>query len=345
MSIPVKNIYYMLSYAFQELKNDTYKNVGTESFDNVVDMCAAILIKGVSLQLKRGLGRDYIDNMESLSMLRGKIEMGESIRTLSMQRMQIVCSFDEFSLNTKMNRILKSTMRLLLSADVKPIRKKELKKLLVYFNDLDLLDLNRIDWRFKFNKNNQPYRLLMGICNLVVDGLLQTQENGTKRLMNFLDEQKIWKLYEKFVLAYYKKHYGQFHPDAKQIKWPIDEGYDDTLPKMQSDIMLTRDSKVLIIDTKHYSSSMQVHFDKHTIHSHNLYQIFTYVKSMEYWLAKKVEFHEVSGMLLYAKTDEDISPDCDLMMSGNKFVVRTLDLNCDFTQIKEQLDKIVQDYL
>ena len=49
----------------------------------------------------------------------------------------------------------------------------------------------------------------------------------------------------------------------------------------------------------------------------------------------------VSGMLLYAKTDEDITPDVAYSMGGNKIFVRTLDLNCEFKKIKEQLDKIV----
>ena len=58
--IPVQNVYYMLAYAFQVLNEDGYRNVATEQFNNVAELCAAILTKGVSLQLKRGLGRDYI---------------------------------------------------------------------------------------------------------------------------------------------------------------------------------------------------------------------------------------------------------------------------------------------
>ena len=52
--------------------------------------------------------------------------------------------------------------------------------------------------------------------------------------------------------------------------------------------------------------------------------------------------HTVSGMLLYARTDETIQPDNDYSMSGNKISVRTLDLNCEFPVIAAQLDKIVE---
>lgn len=50
--------------------------------------------------------------------------------------------------------------------------------------------------------------------------------------------------------------------------------------------------------------------------------------------------HEVSGMLLYAKTDETGLPNNTYMMSG--ISVKILDLNCDFSEISNQLNKIVE---
>ena len=91
--------------------------------------------------------------------------------------------------------------------------------------------------------------------------------------------------------------------------------------------MLTYNDKVLIIDAKYYSSNTQTRYDTYKIHSHNLYQIFTYVKNKSYQLK---DHSEVSGMLLYAQTDDEIQPNNTYMMSGNKISVRTLDLNCEF---------------
>lgn len=47
-----------------------------------------------------------------------------------------------------------------------------------------------------------------------------------------------------------------------------------------------------------------------------------------------------AGMLLYAKTDEDIYPENEYRMSGNRIAVRTLNLDGDFDMIREQLDGI-----
>ncbi len=89
-------------------------------------------------------------------------------------------------------------------------------------------------------------------------------------------------------------------------------------------------------------STTQTQYDTHTLHSNNMYQIFTYVKNKEAQLSKKP--HEVSGMLLYAKTDELVQPNNTYQMSGNKISVLTLDLSCDFSQIASQLDQIASEH-
>lgn len=326
--IRIQNIYYMLAYAFHVLNEQGYKNISTEDFDNTAELCAAILTRGIKIQIKRGLGKEYMSRTESLALLRGKIDITESIKTQALQRRQLVCSYDEFSVNSFMNRIIKSTMLLLLRADIAKTHKKELKKLLVYFDDVDPIDLNSVNWNMQYNRNNQTYRMLIGICYLIVKGLLQTQSDGTTKLMDFLDEQRMHRLYEKFILEYYRKEYPQITANAAQIPWQLDDDMGAMLPVMQTDIMLSYGEKTLIIDAKYYAHSTQLQYDKHTLHSGNVYQIFTYVKNKEAELSDKP--HEVSGMLLYAKTDEDIYPENEYRMSGNRIEVRTLNLKVIF---------------
>ena len=342
--IPIKNIYYMLSYAFQVLNEQGYKNLATEQFENTADLMAAILAKGISIQIKRGLGKEYISQMESLSTMRGKIDIAESIKTQSLLKKQMVCDYDEFSTNGTMNRIIKSTVELLIySGNISTKRIKELKKLMVYFTDVEKINLYTVNWNMHYNRNNQTYRLLISVCYLVVKGLLQTNSDGTNKLMDFVDEQRMCRLYEKFILEYYRKEFPEITANASKIDWQLDDGIGDMLPVMQTDIMLTYNGKNLIIDAKYYSHTTQSQYDTHTLHSGNLYQIFTYVKNKEVELADRPH-DKVSGMLLYAKTDEAVLPDNDYVMSGNKISVKTLDLNCEFSQIAEQLDKIIEQY-
>ena len=338
--IPIQNIYYMLSYSFSVLNEQGYKSITTEKFDNIAELMAAILVKGIATQLKRGLQKEYIGRTEELSLLRGKIDVSESVKTQTMLKSQMVCSYDEFSVNGLMNRILKSTVYLLLKSDISAKRKKELKKLMVFFADVELIDLNIVNWNIQYNRTNQTYQMMISICYLVVKGLLQTNSYGNTKLMDFIDEQRMCYLYEKFILQYYKKEFPQLSVNASRISWQLDNGEDTLLPIMQSDISLQKDNTVLIIDAKYYSHTTQVKYDKHSLHSNNLYQIFTYVKNKDYELRQQK--HEVSGMLLYAKTDEDIQPNNVYQMSGNQISVKTLDLNSPFSDISRQLNDIVK---
>lgn len=338
--IPVQNIYYMLAYAFQVLNENGYKDIATEQFDNVGELCAAILAKGVSIQLKRGLGKEYIPQTEALSLLRGKIDIAESVKTQSMLRKQLVCAYDEFTVNSYMNRIIKSTMELLIRSKIRPVQKKELRKLLVFFGDVESLDVREINWKLQYNRNNQSYRMLINVCYLVVKGLLQSNSAGATKLMDFLDEQRMCRLYEKFILEYYRKEHPEIKANASQIPWQLDDDFGAKLPVMQSDIMLSKGSTMLIIDAKYYSRTTQSQYGVNTLHSGNLYQIFTYVKNKDAEYGD--EPHTVSGMLLYAQTDEVVQPNHVYQMSGNQISVRTLNLNLPFEEIKAQLDGIVE---
>ena len=337
--IRILNIYYMLSYAFHILREQGYESCGTEEFEDTADLLSAILAKGVAIQIKRGLGRTYIEETEPLSCLRGKIGVTESIKQQTIMKQQLVCTYDEFSVDSYMNRILKTTMELLLRYDIPKARKKDLRNLLLYFKGIGTLDVYSIDWNFRFNRNNQNYQMLLSICYLIIKGLLQTSADGSVKLMQFLDEQRMCRLYEKFIFEYYRKHYPQIKTNASQIGWALDDGISTMLPTMQSDIMLTYGDKTLIIDAKYYGHTTQMQYNVNTLHSNNLYQIFTYVKN------KAATGGEVSGMLLYARTDEEIQPDHTYMMSGNRISVKTLDLNCDFWEIACQLNAIADAFI
>ena len=342
--IRVRNVFHMLAYAFSALTEQGYRAVATEDFDNAAELCAAILERGVSLQLKRGLGQEYVSQTEARSSLRGKIEVTESVKSQALLRRQLVCSYDEFSVDTTMNRVIKATVALLVRSDISKARKKSLKKLMVFFADVREINLHTVNWNMRYDRNNRTYRMLMAVCWLVVKGLLQTQSDGTVRLMDFFDEQRMSRLYEKFILEYYRREQPHLHASASFVDWALDDGFGDGLPAMRSDITLSARGRVLIVDAKYYASTMQSNFDKRTVHSGNLYQIFAYVKNKQAVLKRAGESVEVAGTLLYAATDEENQPAFTYRMSGNRISATTLDLDRPFEAIRAQLDGIAEEY-
>src|SRR3712207_9175242 len=96
-SIYIHNLYYMLSYAFQSLHQDIYENVGKESFNEMYDLLAAILSKGIGVQLKKGLHREYMNCQEEIPTMRGKLNIATSIKNMVSRKKILSCDFDELS--------------------------------------------------------------------------------------------------------------------------------------------------------------------------------------------------------------------------------------------------------
>lgn len=111
---------------------------------------------------------------------------------------------------------------------------------------------------------------------------------------------------------------------------------------MKTDVMLedSDQKKALIIDAKYYAHTLSVdgRYGTSKIWSNHLYQIYTYVKNRD-----RNPDENVSGMLLYAGTDE-LNPDSDYKMDGNRIRVKTLNLDCDFQEVKKQLNGFIEDW-
>lgn len=361
-AIPIENIYYMLSYYFKfDALNNKIKNVNnTQKFETIADLTSQILIRGVNILSKRGFAKEYILYSEALSTLKGKIDISDSIKTMSFNKKRLICLYDNFSINFYLNRIIKTAICELLKFDIPKERKKELRKILHFFNEVETIEIHKINWNIQYNRNNQIYRILISVCHLFIKGLLISDlpKNKKNLFLNTANEKYMSTLYEKFILNYYaSKFKDEIKSTASQIDWAIEfnnnndndiKNNREMLPKMQTDIMLTcidktkNKNKILIIDAKYYSKPLKKQFDKDKIDSNNLYQIFSYVKN------KSLENtdYEVSGMLLYAKNNKNnIDINESYNMSGNKIIVRSLDLTCNFNDIAKQLNEIKEDWL
>ena len=107
-SVLIKNIYYMLTYAFQVLNKKDYERVESEPFEKINDLYAEILYRGVSNQLKQGLYKEYVLVQDSLSSFKGRLDITGTIQNRIQRRQEVSCEYDELTENNTFNRIIKS---------------------------------------------------------------------------------------------------------------------------------------------------------------------------------------------------------------------------------------------
>lgn len=340
-SIAIRNVYVMMAYAFRALRSEGSDHLRAEPFEHLHDLFAEILVRGVGAQVKRGLHRDYLHRSDGLATVRGRIDVTRTIATRSMTRGRLVCEFDEYEPDTPHNQALKSVIVLLIRhGDVAGSRKDALRRLLPYLDAVTLIAPSSVRWdALTYHRANATYRLLLGVCELVVRGLLPTQDAGPTKLSSWVSDDAMSSLYERFLREYYTVHHPELSPTASTVAWDYDHATAlgaEQLPAMRTDLTLWRGQRALIIDAKYYSQSLQAgRWGKATVHSANLYQMLSYVKN-----ADIVRDGSVSGLLLYARTDTPEQPNLDVVIQGNRISVRTLDLNRQWDHLSAQLEDI-----
>lgn len=340
--IPIKNIYYMLVYVFEMLKSKEYVRLDREDCENIYDLLASLLLCGTNNLIKRGFLKSYVSQTEELTAIRGRVNIGASVRKLSFQNAKAVCDFDEFSANIYFNQIIKVTFLYLKRRPLNTNIKQDISKILLYFNEIGTIEIGAIKWdNLVFNRNNAHYDTLLYFCRLICEEAIANQSKGNKSFRALDDKLLLHNLFEKFICEFYRKH---LMPDfkvryQKQISWSYDENYDKP-PNMNADTVIESKTQTLIIDTKFSKTTLQVGYrsDKQTTKSDNLYQIFAYVINE----AESAPDKSISGLLLYPQVDSN-PIDRNHYIFGHNIYVRTVNLNQSFEEIKSELQNMLRD--
>lgn len=351
--IPIKNLFFMLCYAWNVLSiKDTVK-LQEESFDNVYNLLTRLLIFGVRKIVKRGFNRSYIEQEESLSTVRGKINLNETIKLRLKHEMKCVCTFDEFSKNNPFNQIVKYTiLSTLKNNHVDNSLKKDLRSLLLYFNDIDSLEpTNTVVSRLSFNRNNQYYKMLINICVMIYKGTMVNEENGERTFKDFFREEQMQKVYELFILNFYAINLDKsvYRVHAPKIKWVLEDNAEERFGDLvdvvdnpadrRTDIVIEnrKTSKQLILDAKYYTETLVHGYYDSTIERYrtrHIEQIRGYVTDSGFE-GKKI------GALVYPTVKDDFPRPRLTPLQDAMVVFKTLNLNQEWALIEEDMLRFV----
>lgn len=340
--IPIKNIYYMLCYAWDRLKEKDSISVDNIEGNDLLDLFARVMISGLNYLVKRGLDRRYLCVNDDISFIRGKINFNDSIKTLQWIKCRMLCEYDDLSYNVLHNQIIKATIEQLINyKGLNDELKDGLLNSYKYFRYIDTIKLNKMTFRqVHMNRNNRYYDFLLKICETIYDNLLVDENTGQSKFKEFeRDPKQMAYLFENFVRNFYRRELNGYKVYRENISWDITEAdniFNEYLPQMQTDISMETDTRKIIIDTKFYKDAFTYHMDSKKLNSNNLYQLFAYLKNVE---AKGGLNIKAEGILLYPLVDQQI--DYDYLVQGHKIMIRTVDLNQEWELIYRRLISIV----
>jgi 5-methylcytosine-specific restriction enzyme subunit McrC len=332
--IPIKNIYYLLSYAWNKLEESELVDVSAEDESDLLNLLGRVLLNGTKTLLKRGIDRQYLTENEVYQGIKGKVNITDSLRKNLFSKGLSVCEFDELSADILPNQILKTTLQNLIQIpNISPNLKHEIRAIIYRLhkvNETVLTDF--IFHQVQINRNNSFYAFLLNISESIYQNLLMNEETGHFLFKDFLrDERQMARLFEEFIRNFYKIEVPEAKVFREDLRWKMAGETHHFLPKMQTDISIKINDRKLIIDAKYYKETLQKYYDSEKIHSQHLYQLFAYLKNQEDEMAE--------GILIYPTVQKSLS--LAYTHEGHTIRIETLNLNQDWRGVKAGLLRII----
>lgn len=336
-SIPVKNIYYLLSYAWDFLGRGEEDFFSTDTFKEPGELLARIFDIALSILARRGFLKGYVESQEIIKGVRGKIDISLTLKSGALVNGELGCSFDEFSYDCHFNRIVKAAALLLLKdKGISEEAALNLKNHLVRLSEVESVSLSREMFNgLRFNSHDRHYTFIIELSRLVLESMAISNYTNEVRFESFLEKDiKMHRIFEKFIRRFYERRLeSAFQVGAERFQWTLGESdalFGERVPELKTDVSIHTPTSTIVIDAKYYSEALTRQFGKFKYRRDHLSQLMDYLRA-----AKLRHSKPVHGILVYPTTNQTIYDRGEI----EKFdiTVATIDLSKDWSEIHQSL--------
>ncbi len=343
--IPIRNLWHMLLYAWNEYPvNRHWTLADIENAPTLDALLATILAKLIEQRLRIGLGHSYVNETQTIRGIRGRIDFTSSLKRHTFEQGQVSCNFQQYSANVPKNQIIRSMLvRLAQIGDFGQDRalanglRHYLRGLARSLEGIDLIEQN-LDFihRQQFAEHDGDYRLMLAICELIVQRQMPMETSGPHALPA-LDRQVLvlYNVYERFVANFYRLRLQGYTVKAQsRLFWPARQE-NPYLPVMKPDLIIQSPNALFVLDTKFTAKSLVENiWGKQLFDSSHLYQMYAYLTTQ----TERSEQHQKAvGILLYPAIDEKRSERIEL---GNHTIrIESIDLFSAWQDIEKSCSK------
>lgn len=339
--IPILNLYYLLSYAWDHYRSGETLELAAEDCPDLGNLFAVMLSGGLHQLARQGVDRSYTPHSEETSRLRGRMHIMESQRRQTHQAGRMICTFDELSPDVLHNQILRSTAeRLIACRDLTAENRGKLRHALAPLRAVRTVPLSaQIFRRVQLHRNNRIYRFLLNLCELVHRLVLPSEKTaGDHRIQDILrDEVTMAALFERFVYHFAHRHCPEASISRKTLKWQVEADAESLvhLPCMNTDVTIEWPVRKLIVDCKYYPEAMTTQYTTPKLRTGHLFQIVSYLKNQ----AIVPGWEQVEGLLIYPVVD--IQFDLRYRLLGHSVRAASLDLNQPWQTLHGELNRLL----
>jgi 5-methylcytosine-specific restriction enzyme subunit McrC len=162
-----RNLVAMLSTAYGlEVSVGETASVATQRF-GLLEFLVRLFTNKLFGELHRGFVRRYEAREENLTVLRGRVVIGEQIRRNATAPERFYCGFEEFTEDNPLNRVLKAALRLLLAFARNVDNQRSLAELLLAFEAVADVDRRNLPWHdIRIDRLNARYVPCLNLASL-----------------------------------------------------------------------------------------------------------------------------------------------------------------------------------
>lgn len=334
--IPLKNIYYMILYAFNKVKNkNIIDNVNFEKDYTASDVIIKLFLNEISNIVKAGIYKNYNDITEDSLYIKGKIDFKRIFKLTTVKRTII---HDDFNVDNILNSIIKCTLKNILYSEETKKHQKQARKFYPFFCKISDIEINDFLYQnLVLHKTNLHYDFAIKLSRFINKKIIPNEEEGKLSFYNILkDEETMSAIYEEFLRNFYRLH-TNYKVSSKEYKWYLESGLGSDikmLPIMKTDIEIFIDNKTkIIIDAKYYKNSLTNQYNQNKFISENIFQMNTY-------LQHNLKFNNLRGLLIYPSVGYNFH---QIFKKGNQYTIEfhTIDLSLEWCSIENELLKII----
>jgi 5-methylcytosine-specific restriction enzyme subunit McrC len=240
-----------------------------ECNNDLLEIFIKIFVAQFNRLFNREIHRSYQSCEENMQFIKGRILFSQTIKENKFRKHLHYVSYEEFSINNPLNRIIKTTMLRLLSQTQIAQNKKALKLALIHLEEVEPIRLYPgIFDEVKFNRLNQNYRPIFNMAKMFYYNRQPGQSEGDEFTfsflvpLNLLFEHYVYKLLENSKLSGAGHYEVRHHKPQKHLASRNDKDGKDGKPGkpvflLEPDITLTKDKDVKVILDAKYKNPMK----------------------------------------------------------------------------------------
>ena len=250
---------------------------------HIFELFISMFLKDAETLVKQGLKSNYALKEENLHCFKGKLMVGNHVRDNAAHKERFWVQYSEFDLNTPENRLVKATLYLLSSQSGSSKNRRKIRQLLMFFDGIEASVNYDLDFSsVTTSRNTTAYHKLLSWARHFLKNSTLTSGVGSQNSYPFLF--KMSDVYENYVVKNVKRIFtaeGWFVETQLEERWLFD---DPRIFKLIPDIVLKRDGRTVILDTK-WKKIEDDRSKNYCIEQKDIYQMYAYAKRFN---AKKV---------------------------------------------------------